>query len=239
MKRTFLMTAIIIMFIALFGCAQPADQPNANDELSHNPSVPPMKQQVDKPDKQDKQQPPTKEEADEHSAHISSPEPHDREDDESDEDVEPVTQDEDEEERDEQTVESEDPLPYNPAQPKLLGLTIGQPKQLIADKFGKPLEQYVMDDPVDPITVYEYAGFLIGYNRQQRIEFIDITAREIDSGLNGLRLGDPVEVAIQALGQPDTRTPYVLNYIAAGTILKLDLDPLANTVSSIKLFSAD
>lgn len=132
-----------------------------------------------------------------------------------------------------------DDIAYNPAQPMLLGLTIGQPKALITEKFGSPLEQFVMEDPSDPITVYEYDGFLVGYNKLNLIQFIDINAREIDSGLNGLRLNDSLEDAIRALGNPDSRTPYVLNYYSKEAVLKLDLNPLTNTITSIKLFGSN
>lgn len=125
---------------------------------------------------------------------------------------------------------------YNPTQPMLMGLMIGQSKALITEIYGTPLEEYVMEDPSDPITVYAYDGFIVGYNKLKLIEFIDVNAREVDSGLNGLRLYDSLEDAVKALGNPDTRTPYVLNYYSKDAVLKLDLDPLTNVITSIKLF---
>lgn len=127
--------------------------------------------------------------------------------------------------------------PYKPGSPALLGLTIGQNKERIRDLYGNPREQYVMEDPLDPITVYEYDGFTIGYNQHHSIAFIDIYAPTVVTGLNGLRIGDTVDSTVRTLGEPDTRTMYVLNYVSADATLKFDLDPQAQTVTSIKLFS--
>lgn len=121
----------------------------------------------------------------------------------------------------------------------LMGLTINLSKDVIKAKFGMPDEEYVMDDPNDPITVYEYTGFMIGHNKQNLIAFIDVNSDRVNPGLNGLKLGDSVEIAIQALGTPDTRTDYVMNYKSKETNLKLDIDPITNTINSIKLFGTN
>lgn len=130
-------------------------------------------------------------------------------------------------------------IPYNPSKPTLMGLTINLPKDEIKANFGTPNEEYVMEDPKDPITVYEYTGFLIGYNKKNLIAFIDVNSDQVDPGLNGLKLGYSVDEAIKALGNPDTRTDYVMNYKSDETNLKLDIDPNTNTINSIKLFGTN
>jgi hypothetical protein len=127
-------------------------------------------------------------------------------------------------------------IPYNPSKPTLMGLTINQSKNEITTKFGIPNEEYVMEDPSDPITVYEYTGFLIGFNKKNLIAFVDVNSSEVNPGLNGLKLGNSIDAAIQALGIPDTRTEYVMNYKSEDVNLKLDIDPNNNTINSIKLF---
>ncbi len=126
--------------------------------------------------------------------------------------------------------------PYNPIKPTLIGLTIHQAKEEIQIKFGNPMMEYVMEDPQDPITVMEYNGFLIGYNKNNQIAFIDVQSSQVNPGLNGLRIGDTVDAVIEILGQPDTKTDFVMNYKSNEINLKFDVDPTTNQIHSIKLF---
>lgn len=133
--------------------------------------------------------------------------------------------------------ESSTSTPFNAANPMVLGLTIGSSKEYALSQHGHPLESFVMDDPFDPITVYRYKHFLIGFNTQEKVEFIDITSSEIDPGLNGLHLEDSVKDATRLLGDPDINTQYVVSYQSDHAILKLDIDPNTEKINSIKLFS--
>ncbi|WP_426452395.1 DUF4309 domain-containing protein [Paenibacillus sp. S-38] len=127
--------------------------------------------------------------------------------------------------------------PYTEANPTLLGLTLKTDAGEITSRFGKPKDQFVMEDDADPITVYDYTDFLVGFNSQNQLHFVDVRSGEINPGLNGLKLGDPVSSVYEALGKPDSNTSYVLTYKATGAILKLDVDPKSQKVNSIKLFA--
>ncbi|OXM84090.1 DUF4309 domain-containing protein [Paenibacillus rigui] len=127
--------------------------------------------------------------------------------------------------------------PFNEAKPTLLGLTLKSSPQLATSKYGKPKDQFQMDDDSDPITVYDYVDFLIGYNTQNQLQFIDIRSSDINPGLNGLRLGQSTSEVFKALGKPDSNTSYVMTYKSTGGILKLDIDPKSDKVNSIKLFA--
>lgn len=128
-------------------------------------------------------------------------------------------------------------IPYNPSKPTLMGFTINQNMNEVQSKLGNPREEYVMEDENDPITVYAYNGFTIGFDKYELVVFIDVSSLQVNPGLNGLRLGNTIEDAIQALGKPTTNTEYVLNYISDDVILKLDVDPTTQTIHSIKLFA--
>ncbi|MCZ8517985.1 DUF4309 domain-containing protein [Paenibacillus caseinilyticus] len=127
--------------------------------------------------------------------------------------------------------------PYTETNPTLLGLTLKTGADEITGKFGKPKETFVMEDDADPITVYDYTDFLIGFNGQNQLHFVDVRSGDVNPGLNGLKLGDPVANVYEALGKPDANTTYVLTYKATGAILKLDIDPKTQKVNSIKLFA--
>lgn len=128
-------------------------------------------------------------------------------------------------------------VPFNEAKPTLLGLNLKSSPQEATAKYGKPKKEFQMDDDSDPITVYDYTDFLIGYNSHNQLQFIDIRSEDINAGLNGLRLGQSTSDVFKALGKPDSNTSYVLTYKSAGAILKLDIDPKTDKVNSIKLFA--
>lgn len=125
---------------------------------------------------------------------------------------------------------------YTSEKPLLMGVAVGDAKEKTLKLHGKPYSTYVMEDGEDPITVEEYLGYYIGYNKKQLVEFIEITEGDVDPGLNGLKLGQKTEDALTALGKPDASTDYVLTYRTKETILKLDVDPKTKTVQSIKMF---
>jgi hypothetical protein len=135
--------------------------------------------------------------------------------------------------------ESHDYPSYTVESPSLMGLTVGSYKKEVIGKLGNPTDQFMMEEDLDPITVFEYEGCFIGFNRFDQVEFIEITSPEVKTGLGGLRLGDTVEQAAAALGDPDSKNEYVMSYIASDTILKFDIDPNTQTISSIKLFSTE
>ncbi|PYI56497.1 DUF4309 domain-containing protein [Paenibacillus flagellatus] len=126
---------------------------------------------------------------------------------------------------------------YNAKKPALMGIRLTDTRSGVTQKFGEPVSEYVMEDERDPISVVEYEGFAVGFNAGKTVEFIEITSKDVNPGLNGLRLGQKVKDAETALGKPDTNTNFALHYKAGGTILKLDVDPKTETIQSIKLFA--
>ncbi|WP_165452635.1 DUF4309 domain-containing protein [Paenibacillus thalictri] len=125
---------------------------------------------------------------------------------------------------------------YTVAKPILMGLTLKTSASDVVKKFGNPREQFLMDDEIDPMTVYDYTDFMVGFNKAEQLMFVDVRSSEINPGLNGLKLGQTTDDAYKALGKPDTNTSYVLTYKSEGTVLKLDVDPKTKTINSIKLF---
>ena len=134
---------------------------------------------------------------------------------------------------------SETMQPYSHEKPLLLGLAIGDPKEKVIGKFGNPNSEFVMDDGKEPVTVFEYETFAVGFDKSGELEFIDIQSADIDPGLGGIRLGDKATDAIKLLGEPDTNSTYVLSYHNEGTVLKLDIDPKTEVIQSIKLFAGE
>lgn len=123
--------------------------------------------------------------------------------------------------------------------PALVGISLGDKKDAVNKKLGKPADTYTMDDESEPLKVWEYEGFSIGFNGSDYVAFIDIDSEDVDPGLNGVRIGSKSSAAVKALGKPDTNTEVVISYSSKTAVLKLDIDPKLKTVLSIKLFAAD
>ena len=124
-----------------------------------------------------------------------------------------------------------------PVRDALMGLRLSDTRTTVEQKYGKPETEYEMEDEPNPIAVYEYAGFSVGFDASGTIVFVEITSKDTDPGLNGLKLGHSVKSALDALGEPDTRTDYALSYNTGESVLKLDVDPKTGTIQSIKLFA--
>lgn len=121
----------------------------------------------------------------------------------------------------------------------LMGLALHHTSQMVTEMYGSPNNEFMMDDEDQTITVYDYEAFSVGFGEDDGIIFIDVASGNVDPGLKGLRLGQKANDAVEALGNPDTNTNFVMTYNTERTILKLDIDPQTNVVRSIKLFSTE
>jgi hypothetical protein len=126
---------------------------------------------------------------------------------------------------------------FDAKKPALMGLDLSSSRSAVREKFGKPISEYVMEDELDPLSVAEYEGFIVGFDKLQYVAFVEITSKDTDPGLNGLRLGQKGKDAVKALGEPHKHTSTTIVYKGNGTVLKLDLSPKDDTIQSIKLFA--
>jgi len=122
-------------------------------------------------------------------------------------------------------------------EPRLLGFSLGDPMEAVAEKFGKAIEQYTMEEDSTVIVVHNYPGFTIGFDSKRSVYFIDVYAPDIDPELQGLTIGSSVSEAIRKLGTPDVQTTAVIMYEFEEAVLKLDIDPSADRIVSFKLFT--
>lgn len=131
-------------------------------------------------------------------------------------------------------AESED-QPWIADMPKLGGIAIGDTETEVYSLFGDSSDNYSLDEEDESITVHEYDGFAVGFNKARTVQFVEVYGEHTATGLSGLRIGDNAQSAIDALGKPTTQTTYLLAYEAEGALLKLDLDPEQDRIVSIKL----
>jgi hypothetical protein len=126
---------------------------------------------------------------------------------------------------------------YSAERPSLMSLTLSDTVDEVTKRYGKPTRQYVQNEEGESLIVYHYAQFAVGFAENRKIRFIEINPTAQDTGLNGLRLGANHKACLNALGDPDTDSGYVLTYRTESTILKLDMDPDSDTLQSVKLFN--
>lgn len=126
---------------------------------------------------------------------------------------------------------------FDPEHPKLCNIALFDAKDNVVKKLGKPIDQYTMDNEDSPLQVYEYQGFTVGFHPSDGVEFIEVSDKDVATGLRGIRVNNYVNNVTKALGKPDSKTDYVISYEAKDGLLKIDIDPITGRVQSIKLFS--
>lgn len=140
-------------------------------------------------------------------------------------------------EQSDRSKQSDQVTHYHPSEPRLVGLMIDQSKEQVISQYGEPLNIYTIDAELNPIEIYIYEGFQVGFDQEQTILFVEVTSPDVQPGLNGLHLGDPRSKIIELLGTPTSQTEFVVSYISNEVVLKLDIDPVEDKILSIKLFA--
>ncbi|MBB3110016.1 hypothetical protein FHS18_002079 [Paenibacillus phyllosphaerae] len=125
---------------------------------------------------------------------------------------------------------------WDPDNPQLHNIALAETEEALDLKVGEPLDEYVLQDEEESLSVREYDGFAIGLSENDTVQYVEVFARAVSPGLSGLRIGDQAEAALKLLGKPTTQTANVLTYKAGSTLLKLDLDPESDSILSMKLF---
>jgi hypothetical protein len=124
---------------------------------------------------------------------------------------------------------------FDATMPTLMGIAIGTEAAVVKQRFGEPTDTFELPDESVEASVNAYPGFTIGI-RNGKVLFVEVSTRSVSPGLNGLRLGDTREAALEKLGQPTADSEFIVSYAGNGAILKLDLNPETNQIHSIKLF---
>ena len=82
----------------------------------------------------------------------------------------------------------------------------------VQDRFETPASESFMNDGNEHLRIYEYPGFIFGFDKMDKIVFIEVNSSEVNPGLNDLHIGQTVEDARTALGTPKSLNEYVMIY---------------------------
>jgi hypothetical protein len=126
---------------------------------------------------------------------------------------------------------------FDLSNPTLMGFAMNASADEVLEQFGEPLSKSFMNDDLEPLNIFEYPGFIIGFDSLDKIVFIEVNSPDVNPGLNNFRIGQTVEDARDRLGAPNSLNEYVMIYTSNDLIMKLDIDAQTNRIHSIKLFA--
>lgn len=132
-------------------------------------------------------------------------------------------------------AKTSDDRPFDPVHPTLLGIALYDSDTSIAQRYGDAFAKYVLPGDGSSIDIWEYAGYVFGFDTRGRVVYIEITSGEVSTGIAGLRTGMPGAEAADLLEISYHPESHVLNLELDKGWLKVDLDPDSHEVLSIKL----
>jgi hypothetical protein len=127
--------------------------------------------------------------------------------------------------------------PFQPDLPSLARICLGVSDKVVVQLYGLPAGTYPLPSEKQSVDIWEYAGFSIGLNTNNRVVYIEITSSDVDTGIEGLLSGMNGAQAAQILGVDDDTDTNVLAVEVTGGWFKIDLDPETRQVMSLKLLS--
>ncbi|WP_372663820.1 hypothetical protein [Cohnella sp.] len=128
---------------------------------------------------------------------------------------------------------------FQPESPSLGGIGLGATDKDVFKQFGLPLDTYPLPGGAQTVDIWEYSGFSIGLNSQDKVVYVEISSAEVRTGIRGLANGMDGAKAALLLGLPNDDQTHVLTLEVTGGWIKLDLDPETQNVLSLKLLSND
>lgn len=126
---------------------------------------------------------------------------------------------------------------WNAEKPLLHGISFGDSIADIRKRHGKEQDSYTLEESGGSIRVLDYEGFSVGFSDKDALRFVEVFGSGMRTGVNGLKIGDHPDKALQELGKPSKQTDYLIAYEATGGLLKLDVDPKRNEIVSVKLLA--
>ncbi|OXS58050.1 hypothetical protein B1A99_15585 [Cohnella sp. CIP 111063] len=119
--------------------------------------------------------------------------------------------------------------------PSLAHLKLGYTDKEVVKRYGLPEETYPLPGDEETIEIWEYDGLSVGLNEQDKVVYIEISSKKVDTGIENLDYGMNGSQAAELLGLPGDGQMNVLSLEVTGGWLKIDLDPDTQKVLSLKL----
>ncbi|MFC7152611.1 hypothetical protein ACFQMJ_29095 [Cohnella cellulosilytica] len=119
--------------------------------------------------------------------------------------------------------------------PSLAYLKLGYTDKDVIKRYGTPKDTYPLPDDAETIEIWEYDGLSVGLNERDKVVYIEIASKTVDTGIEKLDYGMKGAQAAELLGIPEGSRTNVLSLEVSGGWLKLDLDPDTQNVLALKL----
>lgn len=135
-------------------------------------------------------------------------------------------------------AEPHDPI-FQPKNPSLANIKLGSSDKDVVKKYGLPADTYLLPGDKQTVNIWEYEGYSIGLNENDKVVYVEISSSDVSTGIRGLLYGMSGSEAAQLLGIAKDDHTNVLAIEVSGGWLKLDLDPDTQKVLSLKLLSRE
>ncbi len=123
--------------------------------------------------------------------------------------------------------------------PSLAHLKLGYTDKDVVKRYGMPEDTYLMPGDDETIEIWEYDGLSVGLNEKDKVVYIEIASKKVDTGIVDLDYGMKGALAAELLGIPEGDRTNVLSLEVTGGRLKIDLDPDTQNVLAFKLIHRD
>jgi len=123
----------------------------------------------------------------------------------------------------------------DPKSPSLAGIRLGDSLASVSKQLGTARDEYDLPDESDMIHMKDYAGVTVGFGRDNRAVYIELTEIGASSGIKGIGLGESGQAAADALGLTLAPEDLLLLLEVEGGLYKIDLDPSTGNTMSVKL----
>ncbi|MFD2329670.1 hypothetical protein ACFSR7_10500 [Cohnella sp. GCM10020058] len=124
-------------------------------------------------------------------------------------------------------------------EPRLGGISLGMTLTDAENEIGGPAgDSYTLPDAGRTVELREYDGLTVGFDASEHVVYVEITSAAVPSGLPNVEVGSSTEDAARSLSLKATPSSSSMTADVDGGILRLDLDPVADEVVTIKLIGS-
>ncbi|MBB6729418.1 hypothetical protein [Cohnella zeiphila] len=124
---------------------------------------------------------------------------------------------------------------FDSRNPTLAGLALGMKQSEVDKRLGSSASEYDLPTAGGTVHMAEYDVATVGFGPGSSVVYVEVSKPGADSGLLDIGVGQRGKQAAGTLGLPFASETRVLSEPVEGGLLKIDLEPAAQMVVSIKL----
>ncbi|MDI4644952.1 hypothetical protein [Cohnella hashimotonis] len=124
-------------------------------------------------------------------------------------------------------------------EPSLGGISLGMSLADAETEIGVPSnDSYTLPEAGLTVELREYGGLTVGFDTSEHVVYVEISSAAVPSGLSDVEVGSSTADAARSLSLKAAPSSSSMTADVEGGILRLDLDPVADEVVTIKLIGS-